>query len=49
MSDEEIRDKFVDCTRSLMTDTQVDRIVETCLNLEKLYNIGELMPLLVVE
>jgi 2-methylcitrate dehydratase len=48
MSDDEIRDKFVECTRSLMPPGQVDRIVETCLNLERLDDIGELMPLLVV-
>ena len=48
MSDNEVRDKFIECTRSLISTAQVDRIVETCLNLERLDDIGELMPLLVV-
>jgi 2-methylcitrate dehydratase len=48
MSDEEIRNKFVECTRTLMTIEQVDRIADACLHLEQVENIGELMPLLVV-
>ena len=48
MSNDEIRDKFVDCTRSTMTTDQVDRITEACLNLENMDDIGELMLLLVV-
>ena len=49
MSNDEIRDKFVDCTRSIMPADQVDRITEACLNLENMDDIGELMPLLVVQ
>ena len=48
LSDEELRDKFIECADSRMSITQVDRIVETCLNLEKLDDISDLMPQLVV-
>ena len=48
LSDEELRDKFIECADFRMSITQVDRIVETCLNLEKLDDISDLMPQLVV-
>ena len=32
-----------------MTPAQIDLVVETCLDLEKLDDVGALMPLLVVE
>ena len=48
MSDDELRGKFIDCAGARMTIEQVDRVVETCLGLEMLDDIGELMPLLVV-
>ena len=46
MSDDELRDKFIGCADGRMPYAQVDRIVETCLSLEKLDDIGDLMPLL---
>jgi 2-methylcitrate dehydratase len=48
LSDAELRDKFIECADSRMSITQVDRIVEACLNLEKLDDISDLMPQLVV-
>jgi len=49
MSDDELRRKFIDCAGTRMTSEQVDRVVETCLALETLDDIGALMPLLAVE
>jgi 2-methylcitrate dehydratase len=48
MSDDELRRKFIDCAGTRMTSEQVDRVVEACLRLEMLDDIGALMPLLQV-
>jgi 2-methylcitrate dehydratase len=48
MSDAELRDKFIECAGSRLAATQVDRIIETCMNLERLDDIGELMGQLAV-
>lgn len=49
MTEEEIRGKFLECAVSLMTTEQVDRVIDTCMHLDSLKDIGELMPLLVLE
>ena len=49
MSDGELRDKFVECAGSRMPIEQIDRVVETCFDLDELDDIGELMPQLVVQ
>ena len=43
MSDAELRDKFIECAGNRMNATQVDRIIETCMNIEQVGDIGELM------
>ena len=48
MSDSELRDKFVECAGERMPSDQIDQVVETCLALDALDDIGGLMPLLVV-
>jgi 2-methylcitrate dehydratase len=48
MSDAELRDKFIECAGSRMPVEQIDRVVETCLGLEQLDDIGELMSQLVL-
>jgi len=48
MSDDELRDKLIDCAGERMPLAQIDRVVETCLGLETLEDIGALMPLLVI-
>jgi 2-methylcitrate dehydratase len=48
MSDDDLRQKFVDCAGDRMAADQIDRVVETCFALETLEDIGELMPQLVV-
>jgi len=49
MTDDEIRNKFVECAAGLMPESQVDRIVETVLALEELENITTVMQQLVIE
>jgi 2-methylcitrate dehydratase PrpD len=48
MSDSELRDKFVECAGERMPSDQIDQVVETCLALDALDDIGGLMPLLAV-
>ena len=48
MSDSELRDKFVECAGDRMPSDQIDQVVETCLALDALDDIGALMPLLAV-
>ena len=48
MSDDDLRQKFIACADDRMPLEQIDRVVETCLNLEKLDDIGALMPHLVL-
>lgn len=48
MTDDEIRSKFLECAENLMPESQVDHIVEMVMNLERLENIGTLMPQLIV-
>ena len=45
MSDATLRAKFIECADGIMTTTQVDRIIEQCLNLEKLGKVEDLMKL----
>ena len=49
MSDGELRAKFIECAGPLMPVEQIDRVVETCLGLEQLDDIGELMSRLVLD
>ena len=49
MSDGELRDKFVECAGPRMPVEQIDRVVDTCLALDELDDIGELMPQLIVQ
>ena len=48
MTDDELRDKFIDCANGRLTNSQVDRIVETCFALESLDDIGDLFGLMVL-
>lgn len=48
MTDDEIRAKFLECARPVMTAAQVDRIVEGCLGLEREADIRNVGTLLVV-
>jgi 2-methylcitrate dehydratase len=43
MSDGELRDKFVECAGARMDAAQIDRIIDTCMTLERLGDVGELM------
>jgi 2-methylcitrate dehydratase len=45
MSDARLRAKFVECTEGIMTPSEVDRIIEQCLSLEKLDRVEDLMKL----
>ena len=48
MSDAELRAKFVECAGARMDAARVDRIIETCMNLEQVDDIGALMEQLAV-
>jgi len=43
MSDGELRDKFVECAGARMDAAQIDRIIDTCMKLDRLGDVGELM------
>lgn len=45
MSDARLRAKFIECTDGIMTATEVDRIIEQCLALEKLGSVEDLLKL----
>ena len=49
MTDDDIRQKFIDCADGRMSDDQIERVVDACFNFEKLADIGELMPLLALD
>ena len=44
MSDGELRDKFIECAAGRISSRQVDDVIQTCMNLDDLDDIGELMP-----
>jgi 2-methylcitrate dehydratase len=46
MTDEEIRDKFLLCAEGLLNESQVDRIIDACQNLEDMERFVDLLPLL---
>ena len=46
MTDDEIRRKFLECADGVMSTGQVDRIIETVMNLERVGDIRTVMPLL---
>ncbi|MGA8819404.1 MAG: MmgE/PrpD family protein [Xanthobacteraceae bacterium] len=48
MSDAELRDKFVECAGARLQAAQIDRIIETCMGIEKLADFGDLMGQLAV-
>jgi len=48
MTDDDLRDKFIDCANGRLKDSQVDRIVETCFALESLDDIGTLLRQIVL-
>ena len=43
MSDAELRAKFVECAGARMDAAQIDRIIDTCMTLERLGDVGDLM------
>ncbi|HEV2570838.1 MAG TPA: MmgE/PrpD family protein [Beijerinckiaceae bacterium] len=43
MSDEDLRQKFIDCANGRFDDAAIDRVVDICFSLEKQTSIGELM------
>jgi hypothetical protein len=45
MSDARLRAKFIECTEGVMTTGEVDRIIEQCLELEKLDTAADLFKL----
>ena len=45
MSDARLRAKFIECTDGIMAATEVDRIIEQCLALEKLGSVEDLLKL----
>jgi 2-methylcitrate dehydratase len=48
MSDVELRDKFIECAGDRMSGGNIDGIIDTCMNLENVEEIGDLMSQLVV-
>jgi 2-methylcitrate dehydratase PrpD len=46
MSDAEIRSKFIECAEELMSEAQVDRVIDACLGIERLPRFSEILPLL---
>ena len=48
MSDSELRDKFIECAGARLQIAQIDRIIETCMAIEKLADFGDLMGQLAV-
>jgi len=49
MSDAELRAKFIECAGARLDTARIDRIIETCMEIECLADIGDLMGQLVVE
>jgi len=45
MSDTALRSKFVECAGELMPMTQIDQIIERCMRLESVSDVGELIAL----
>lgn len=45
MADAALKSKFVECAGELMPESQIDRIIETCLRLDTLEDIGDLIKL----
>jgi 2-methylcitrate dehydratase len=48
MSDAELRDKFIECAGARLQTAQIDRIIETCMNIDELPDFGELVGQLAV-
>jgi 2-methylcitrate dehydratase len=48
MTDDDLRDKFIDCANGRLKDSQIDRIVETCFALESLDDVGTLLRQIVL-
>jgi len=44
-----LRDKFIECAGSRLDTARIDRIIETCMTIEHLADVGDLMEQLVVE
>lgn len=49
MTDEDIRNKFLECAEGVMSESQVDRIIDACWNLDKLDRFSDLIPLLQID
>jgi 2-methylcitrate dehydratase PrpD len=45
MADAALKSKFVECAGDLTPESQIERIIEMCLQLEKLDNVSELIEL----
>jgi hypothetical protein len=45
MADAALRSKFVECAGDLMPESQIERIIEMCLQLENLGDVIELIKL----
>lgn len=45
MADAALKSKFIECAGDLMPESQIDRIIECCLRLDTLEDVGELIRL----
>ena len=45
MADAALKSKFIECAEDLMPESQIDRIIECCLRLDTLDDVGELIRL----
>jgi hypothetical protein len=43
MSDDELRSKFIECAGDKMPLSKIDSVIETCMNLDRLPEIGPLL------
>ena len=48
MDDSELRGKFIECAGARSSLSRIDQVIETCMNLQNLNDIGELIKLLEV-
>ncbi len=48
MSDDDLRQKFIDCADGRLDDATIDQIVETCFSIEKLDTVGSFLSCLAV-
>ncbi|MFV1853121.1 MAG: MmgE/PrpD family protein [Thalassospira sp.] len=48
LTDAGLRAKFIECADGMMSDSEVDRVIEICLNVDKMDNIQDLMKALII-